>query len=333
MYYISFQLPYKPVHIFIGTLYADLPFITGGNFDIRVSDVLVIIEKNTTDMASLHPFVLAKALQLWIGALYFALGNAESRVTQNITTTEIEYAQRLIERLCLKIENCHFRVEEMFTAHIPCPIGLESLCLGMYITSIEIRPPNTNEMDITMGNYMEQENISNSTQNNSQQSSYWGFNSNSSLNSSKSDSSNSQSKSVWNNESKDINALNKVMKCSQLSIYCTREVCLGSVTDDELNLDFVRKYGYHRQQGLLLEPIDVNITFSSVYQKSNLLFGPINITVSIPALNCYINDEQLAFLTNFLVAFETHINRLQVSNRLSLCHSEPIDVSRRARMR
>ena len=74
---VNFQLPYKPVSIFIGTLYADLPFVSGGNFDVRVSDVLVVVEKNHTDLANLHPFVLHKAVQLWIGALYFAIGNAD----------------------------------------------------------------------------------------------------------------------------------------------------------------------------------------------------------------------------------------------------------------
>jgi hypothetical protein len=120
---LNFQLPYKPVRIYIGTLYADLPFVSSGNFDIRVSDVLVVVEKCDQDLCDIHPYILQRALQMWIGAFYFSMAHNHDQKIGGIASSEIEYFQRLIDRLCVTIESFHFRVEEIFTAHIPCPIG------------------------------------------------------------------------------------------------------------------------------------------------------------------------------------------------------------------
>ena len=72
---VDFQLPYKPASIFIGTLYADLPFVSGGNFDVKMSDVLIVVEKRGENLAELHPYEVQRALQMWIGAFYLNLAN------------------------------------------------------------------------------------------------------------------------------------------------------------------------------------------------------------------------------------------------------------------
>ena len=291
---VNFQLPYKPVSIFIGTLYADLPFVSGGNFDVRISDVLVVVENNNTDLSNLHPFVLAKALQLWIGALYFAIGNSDQRAGQSVSSTEIEYIQRLVDRLCLTIENCHFRMEEVYTAHIPCPLGYESICLGLVISKIEIRPPTSQE-------------LSDDRQ---------------------------KDQHVWNTEGDTRNSkvLNKLIKFSKISAYCVREECLGAVPDDQLTLEFVRRHCWHREKGRLVGPLDMTATVSVVYQRANLVFGPINVNVTIDDVDIRITDEQLAYLVSVFVAFETHIHRLQISSRLTMAAATP-EPQRKARLR
>ena len=262
---VNFQLPYKPVSIFVGKIYADLPFVSGGNFDVRISDVLVVVEKNNTDLSNLHPFVLAKALQLWIGALYFAVGNSDMRVGQSISSVDVEYIQRLVDRLCLTIENCHYRMEEVYTAHVPCPIGNESMCLGAIISRIEIRPPTSQELQDDRNKHT----------------------------------ATATGKPMFNTDgdTRSTRVMNKWIKFSKISAYCVREDCLGTVPDDQLTLEFVRKHCWHRDKGRLVGPVEITAAVSVVYQRANLVFGPINVNVMIDDIDVRITDEQLAYLT------------------------------------
>lgn len=141
---INFQLPYKPVRAFIGTLHLDLPLIMSSTFDVRIADVLLVIERNAEtivmDAATAH-----KALQMWIGAFYFSILHSDS-MRKEISSSELEYSQRLLERLSVSIQGLHLCIEEVFTAHVPCPIGRELMTLGLIIGKLEFRPPSGAEI-------------------------------------------------------------------------------------------------------------------------------------------------------------------------------------------
>lgn len=142
---INFQLPYKPVRAFIGSLHLDLPLVMSTSFDLRLADVLIVVERNAENVA-MDSATAHKAIQMWIGAFYFTLLHTES-LKQNITSNELEYSQRLLDRLSISIQNVHLRVEDMFTAHVPCPIGRELMALGIIIGNLTFRPPTSAEID------------------------------------------------------------------------------------------------------------------------------------------------------------------------------------------
>ena len=141
---INFQLPYKPVRAFIGSLHLDLPLVMSSSFDVRISDVLFVIERNAENIA-LDAATAHKALQMWIGAFYFSLLHAES-MKRDISSSELEYSQRLLERLSVSVQGLHVRIEEVFTAHVPCPIGRELMTLGLIVGKLEFRPPSSQEV-------------------------------------------------------------------------------------------------------------------------------------------------------------------------------------------
>jgi hypothetical protein len=271
----NFQLPYRPTKVFIGTLYADLPVVSGGNFDIRISDVLAVVEKNGDSLESLHPFLIQKAVQMWVGAFYFTLANAEFRTSTGVSSGEIEYAQKLLDRLCVTVENVHLRLEEIFTAHIACPIGKETICLGAVLSKAELRPPTSQEI------YQDQQ---------AQEA--------------------GGKECVWNtNSSRSTLVMNKYFRCDGLSVYCVRDEPLSVVPDEELTAEFCRKHCYHRKVGNVLGPVALTAKFSGAYQRTNLVFGPVALSVDIDGLNFRVNDEQMAYISHILISFETHIHR------------------------
>lgn len=147
--FVTFQLPFKPALGFIGSLHADLPLVPGGNFDIRISDVLIVLERNSEEVLK-DPSIVHKALQMWIGAFYFSFAQLET-VKDGISSSDIEYGMRLFDRLVVSINNVHIRVEDVYTAHIQPPIGRESICLGLVIGQLDLRSPNSQEMAIDKG--------------------------------------------------------------------------------------------------------------------------------------------------------------------------------------
>jgi len=142
---INFQLPYKPVRAFIGSLHLDLPLVVSTSFDVRLSDVLIVVERNAENVA-MDAATAHKALQMWIGAFYFALLHAES-LKQNITSNELEYSLRLLDRLAVTITGVHIRVEDTFTAHLPSPLGRELMALGVIIGHFSFRSPTSSEIE------------------------------------------------------------------------------------------------------------------------------------------------------------------------------------------
>jgi hypothetical protein len=96
------------------------------------------------------PNIVHKALQMWIGAFYFSFAQLET-VKDGISTSDIEYGLKLFDRLVVTIDNVHIRVEDVYTAHIPPPIGRELICLGLVIGNIEFRSPSSQEMIIDNG--------------------------------------------------------------------------------------------------------------------------------------------------------------------------------------
>ena len=141
---INFQLPFKPVRAFIGSLHLDLPLVMSTSFDVRLSDVLIVVERNSENV-NMDAQTAHKALQMWIGAFYFSLLHSES-IKQNITSNELEYSQRLLDRLAVTVQGVHLRVEDVFTAHTPCPVGRELMALGLIIGSLTFRPPTAAEI-------------------------------------------------------------------------------------------------------------------------------------------------------------------------------------------
>ena len=268
---VDFQLPYKPASIFIGTLYADLPFVSGGNFDVKMSDVLIVVEKRGENLAELHPYEVQRALQMWIGAFYLNLANlSEMKATQSISSTEIEYIQKLIDRLCVTVDNVHFRMEEMFTAHIPCPIGEDSLCLGTMVSKIELRPPTSTELTEKK-----------------------------------------DGKLLWNadGDTRTTRVINKLLKCSNISVYCSREECVAAVSGPQLNTAFVREKAWVRDKGQIVGPVNLTARFSGAYQRTNLVFGPVSLNITLEGLDFHATDEQISFLAGVIVSFETHAHR------------------------
>jgi N-terminal region of Chorein or VPS13 len=267
---INFQLPYKPSRLFIGTLYADLPFVSGGNFDVRISDVLFVVEKSDENLPELHPYELQRVLQMWIGAFYLNLANiSELKAAQSISSSEIEYVQKLTDRLCITVENLHFRAEEMFTAHVPCPIGEDTLCLGTIISKIELRPPSSQELsEVTDG------------------------------------------KPSWNldGDTQSTRVINKLLKCTNISSYCTREDCISSITTP-LTTAIVRERAWHRVKGQVLASMNLVAKFSGAYQRTNLVFGPVTLSINVDGVDFHVTDEQLSFLGGVAVAFETHAHK------------------------
>ena len=154
---VTFQLPFKPALAFIGSLHADLPLVPGGNFDIRISDVLVVLERNSDDIMK-DPAIVHKALQMWIGAFYFSFAQLES-VKDGISSSDIEYFMRLFDRLVVSINNVHFRVEDVYTAHIQPPIGRELICLGFIIGQLDLRSPNLKKWHLIKVKYGKQQQI------------------------------------------------------------------------------------------------------------------------------------------------------------------------------
>ena len=270
----NFQLPYRPASISIGSLYADLPFVSGGNFDIRVSDVLVVVEKNDQDLCDLHPHFLQRALQLWIGAFYFNIANSKEHkattTAQSISSSEIEYIQKLIDRLCITIDSFHFRLEEVFTAHIPSPIGEESMCLGAMVTKLIVRPPLQHELNEII-----------------------------------------DGRAVWNTngDTRATRIINKLLKCTGISLYCTREECLGGVSDVRLNSTFIKQQYWQRDKGKIVGPIELTVRFSGAYQRTNLVFGPLTLSVTLVGSDFSVSDEQISFISTVVVALDTHIHK------------------------
>jgi hypothetical protein len=287
---VNFHLPYRPALIFIGNVYLDLPFVSGGNFDVRVSDVLIVGEKIGDNVVD---FILHRSLQMWIAAFYFGIANSNVKIKQSVSSSEIEYIQKLIDRLCVTVENLHFRVEEVFTDHIPCPIDEEIICLGVIVKKVELRPPSSQEL-----------------------------------------SEDSSAECVWNTvgDTRTTRIINKLYKCSGISVYCNREEGIGSTVDSQLSGEFVRKQSWHREKGRMLAETCFTAKMCGAYQRTNLVFGPVTLSIKIDKLDIKVTDEQLLFLSSILLAFDTHVSKLQLRCQLSLCTSA-VEVSRRARMR
>lgn len=270
----NFQLPYTPVRIFLGSVYADLPIVMGGNFDVRISDVLVVFERNSEcdlqDATALH-----KALQAWIGAFFFSLAQQQQLTAggttgerAQISSSEVEYSQRLFERVTLSFSRIHARVEEIFSAHVACPIGLESLCSGVLIGHLEMRNPTTVELS-TVAEFV-------------------------------------KATTAAAAASSSAAVANKVVKCSDLQVYCTREDRYSDVEDGVFDINFVKKAFFLRKNGVVLSPCSLEMVFSCCYQRNNLVFGPIIAGLKTSALAFSLTDEQLSYMISVIHNCETH---------------------------
>jgi hypothetical protein len=192
-----------------------------------------------------------------------------------VSSGEIEYTQRLLDRLCVTIENVHVRLEEVFTTHVACPIGKECICLGTILKKAELRPPTSSEI------YQEQQ----------------------------AKEAAGEPCAYHTSSARNTLVMNKYLHCEGMSVYCIREEPLSGVSDDDLNVEFVRKYCFTRAARTMVGPVAATAKFSGAYQRTNLVFGPVTLSVDVDGLDCRVNDEQAAYLVHLGVSFETHIHR------------------------
>lgn len=148
----NFQLPVHLVSILLGTMTIDLPILVGSNFDIAISDVIILSDEavsTETDIGLCDEQTIHRALQMWIGAFYFSLAaegdmkvavylptsisivhptNALKSISaQMVTSSDVDYTFGMLNRFKLTLTNVHFRIEDKFKSHISQQSG-ETIC-------------------------------------------------------------------------------------------------------------------------------------------------------------------------------------------------------------
>jgi hypothetical protein len=286
----TFQLPYKPTRVFIGSAYLDLPLVLGGHFDVRVSDLLVVLEKNE-DLATVDPALLNRALQAWIGIAFLALSGqsggfpSASEEKTTVSSAEVEYTQKLFERLLLTLDNVHIRIEESYSSHLSVASGVKGgtklpMCLGLQIGKLEVRNPQTTAEQGAFASMASHSNARNGV------------------------------------------VLDKVFKLNNLNVYCTREQPIGRVDDASFNIDLVKKSFFVRsnqsQHSTIVAPLHFECLLSVKYQRSNLMFGPVCVQINFGEANVTISDEQIAYLLHVADSLEHFHYRWATMNDVSL---------------
>jgi len=79
----NFQLPVHLVSIFLGTMTIDLPILISSNFDITISDVIILSDQAVSsekEIGLCDDQTIHRALQMWIGAFYFSLAQGDIKV-------------------------------------------------------------------------------------------------------------------------------------------------------------------------------------------------------------------------------------------------------------
>lgn len=138
----NFNLPFIAKKIFIGKLQLDIPILPGGNFNIFLSDLLVIATRRQ-DSPHEDPTLVHRALQMWISAVYFSLAASYS---SKKTVVDVEYALSMLDRLVINISNAHFRLEENFQSHIPSFSGSDHYAFGVLVNKFQVKTPSKSEI-------------------------------------------------------------------------------------------------------------------------------------------------------------------------------------------
>ena len=87
-----------------------------------------------------------------------------------------------------------------------------------------------------------------------------------------------------------------------------------------------------RKVGNIIGPSEAVMKGALAYNRTNQVFGPINITIDGKNFDVHINDEQTAYISDFSQAFDHHLHKVQLNSKLDHCRSAD-DKSIRAKMR
>jgi hypothetical protein len=140
-----FPLLFKPIFAFIGSVEIDFPIVLGGKLDISISNILLVLKRE--ELQDFDPSTVHNALQVWISSLYLYLAQSESNTKSNLSASKVDYTQKWLEITSISISNVHVQIEENFTSHILSQGENERMCLGLTLSKIEFRSPNSKELE------------------------------------------------------------------------------------------------------------------------------------------------------------------------------------------
>jgi hypothetical protein len=339
-----FHLPYHPTRVFIGSLVAEVPIfgVLSRSFDVRVSDVLVVFERNcstqqtpsnaASSLSDQQVFagIIQTSLQMWIGAYFHVLSHQQSMSTntsadggsgkggstsgRQITSASLKFATRLFEQANIVFTNLHVRIEEAnYESHIHCPIGHEMLASGVCVQTIALRPPTNAEINAgvfantTSNSHMDAERV------------------------------------------QGLQNVKKVLEIKNLCVYCKRDTnCYGggvhtdadnssNNSDMTINSTIVRKLfaacchthahntNSHAPQpnthkGYILAPTTCVCRLNLYFEPNSLCFGPSTFDVDIPTgVNIHLTDEQLIYVYSVIRSCVEEINYVQTQARWINC--------------
>lgn len=138
------------------------------------------------------------------------------------------------------------------------------------------------------------------------------------------------------NTSKNSLIVDKMIKCTKMSIYCKREdpMCSNKSDADMLTLGQVLNCHYHRETGNILEPLSFELSFSAGFQKATQVFGPIIVDFKTDSIDFSVTDQQIFYLHRVARTVVDHMYRIQSNAWMSFSRSsEVMDRRRMARMR
>lgn len=269
------KIPYKPSRIFVGDLSADLSFFIGGNFEIKIKDILIILDKEDVNIKE-NPLKVIEALESILSIIYMTTFSSEDNESlPHQSFTEIDSLQRMLDRLIISVENIHIRVEEEFEGHIPNSLGKEFMCSGIFLERLAFITPGNKEL-VNKPNYF-------------------------------------LSKSIKDvlvlNKQMIIEGLS--VYCMRDIPWLSPEEDPNVtilLTKDDIKRDlFIDPCP---SKGFILSKTNFTLSISIGYQRRNRVFGPIKIDLNNDMFCLAVNDEQLMYLMMVIECVKGYFMRL-----------------------
>ena len=139
--------PYRPVKAFIGSIFADIPIVLGGNFDVQISDVFIVLSGYPIHEKESDPSKIQKYLQMWIGMLYFSIAAASgSNLSSPRQLNNTEAMQRALDRFVLSVDRVFIRFEDSLSTHVRQAREHKPMCGTLYLLRVELRAPTSQEL-------------------------------------------------------------------------------------------------------------------------------------------------------------------------------------------